>query len=177
MVEPARLAYKVFLEALRKGLPLEPKVIGREALLVRNDRGMGVIYSRLLEGEDGVYLTASADMYSVWYMKIGRVEGEELVEIYLASVPPVLAQHPHLFSTFEVDVWTRRFQLLSKLQPAGRVPPVLAPYRALGARVMELSDTGDYAAVKGDVIIAWYNEYTGKLDDASKYLLKLGLLS
>ena len=176
MVEAAQLGYRVFLEALRKGLPIEFKVLGGNALLVRNDRGSGVIYVRVFEGEGGVYVEASADLYSVWYVRIGRVEGGDVVEYYLAGVPAVLAQHPHLISTFEVDVWARRFNLLGKLRPTGDVPPLLAPYRVLGASIHELPDTQDYAAVKGDTILAWYNSVTGKLDDATKYQMRMGLL-
>jgi hypothetical protein len=175
-VEPAKLAYKVFLEALRKGFPMEFKVLGANALLVKSDRGMGVLYSRVIESDDGVYLEASADLFSVWYVKIGKVENDDLTEMYLAAVPAVLSQHPHLISSFEVDVWIRRFSLLERLKPAGKVPPILAPYRVWGARVYELPDTSDYAAVKGDVILAWYNSLTEKLDDATKYQIRMGLL-
>ena len=73
-------------------------------------------------------------------------------------------------------MWTRRLALVEKLEPAASTPPRLAPYKALGASIYELAETGDYAALLDDIIIAWYNPVVDALSDAFKYQLAMGLI-
>jgi len=172
-LKPADAAMEVFREAVRLGFPALFKRLSSTIVLVSNERGKGTLHTWLL---DTGYLVASSEPNSAWYLKLARLSGGRLVERYVASVPGVVGYHQHLISTFEVDVWTRRLSLAGRLRPCGCLPPRLAPYRALGAEVLELAETGDYAARLGSLIVAWYNPAVDKLDDAFKYQAAMGLL-
>ena len=180
-LELAGLAMGAIREALRRGFPIAAKRIDKRTILVFNDKGKGVLYASLIpaseKGEDCNYLVLDSDYVSVWGVKIGLICGEEVKEYYPYMVPAAVGHHPHLLSTFEVDVWSRRLSLVDKkLVDAKKYPEILAPFQALGAKVMYLPDTMDYVAKRGDLVLAWFNEFTKKLDDATKFLALMGLL-
>ena len=179
--ELASLAIEAVKEALRRGFPIAAKRIDKRAILVFNDRGKGVLYASLVPasemGEDCNYLVLDSDYVSVWGVKVGVICGGELKEYYPHMVPVAVGHHPHLLSTFEVDVWSRRLSLVDKkLVDAEKYPEILAPFQALGAKVMYLPDTMDYVAKRHNLVLAWFNEFTKKLDDATKFLALMGLL-
>jgi hypothetical protein len=173
--KPSHLAAKALREAIKAGFPIEFRVSSDKVLIVKNRRGAGIIYATLKIEEDILQVRASAEPYSVWHYTIAIIKGDMFKPI-LPNIPRVVAQHPNLLSSAEADVWAHRLSNLDKLIPADSVPSVLSPYRALGAKVYYLQETGDYVAMKEGVIIAWYNIYTGKLDDNMEYLLKHKLL-
>ena len=181
VLEPASLAIEAIREALRRGFPIAAKRIDKRTILVFNDKGKGVLYASLIpaseKGDDCNYLLLDSDYVSIWGVKIGLICGEKVKEYYPYMVPAALGHHPHLLSTFEVDVWSRRLSLVDKkLVNVEKYPEVLAPFQALGAKVMYLPDTMDYVAKRGDLVLAWFNEFTKKLDDATRFLALMGLL-
>jgi len=179
-LEPANIAVSTVREALRRGFPVAVKRLDKRTILVLNDKGKGVLYASLIQsGETSncSYLVLDSDYVSAWGVKVALVCGDGVKEYYPYMVPVAIGHHPHLLSTFEVDVWSRRLSLVDKrLLPATKAPRVLAPFQALGAEIMYLPDTMDYVVKRNDVVLAWYNEFTGKLDDATKYLALMGLL-
>ncbi len=171
------IAVEALRSAVKMGFPIEFKAIASNVLLIRRGRAAGVVYLRRLDSDDGYYVAGYPDPYSVWGVKLALVRSGDPagVEVYPHMVPILCGYYPHMFSTFEVDVWRRRLEFIDKLRPSDSVPAALAPYKVLGCRILVLPETGDYAAERDDVILAWYNAVTGKLDDATEYILKAGL--
>ncbi|BEP18439.1 hypothetical protein PYJP_17910 [Pyrofollis japonicus] len=179
--DPADIGMQAIIEAIKKGLPITVKKLDKRALLVIRERSKGVLYASLVESSEGgdecSYVVLDSDYVSVWGVKVALICRGEIKEYYPYMVPMAVKQHPHLLSPFEADIWSRRIALSSKLRPIDKYPEVLRPFRVLGADIMYLDETMDYAAVRNDgVILAWYNEFTGRLDDATKYLAAMGLL-
>ncbi len=166
---PGEAALEAFRRAVACGLPLAARLLG-PSLVVETRSGRGVLYVQLLEG-GGVAL--SAEPGSPWNVVVAELGDPP--RFYPERVPHAVAQREELMSPIEADVWRLRISLVGRLEPAGEPPPVLRPYLALGGRVMLLPETRDYAVVVGRAVVAWYNEVTGRLDDALPYQLAMGL--
>ncbi len=173
--DPASFAVEVFREAVRRGFPFSFKRASRNVVAVKGYRGRGAVFVRLVDGT----LVAAPDPLSPWHTPLARVSDGRIIEAYVYNVPRAIAHNEHIISSFEVDVWSRRLSLIDKpgkLTWVDRVPSPLKPYTVMGGRVAYLAETMDYLVVVRDIIIAWYNEVTARLDDAMRFQLEMGLL-
>ncbi len=173
-VDAAGLALKVFIEAVRRGFPYRFRRVSNSIVGVESPRGKGVVFVRVVESR---LLVAQPDPYTAWYAVLAELDSRfRLSRMFPENVPRALVHNEHLISSFEVDVWSRRLSLYPRLRRADNTPPLLMPYRVLGAEIMFLEETMDYAAVVDGVVVAWYNEATGRLDDNLANARAMGLL-
>ena len=173
-MDASSLAMRVFREAVRRGFPYGFRRVSASVVSVWNSRGRGSVYVRLVEDK----LVAASDPYSPWHVPLARLVNGELVDLAPWNAPRAIAHNDHIISSFEVDVWSTRLRLVERLVWVDRWPSRLEPYRLLGARLGFLPETMDYAVVLPDgTVVAWYNEVTGRLDDATPYLTAMGLLA
>jgi hypothetical protein len=170
-MKPQELALTAIRRAVALGLPVVARELPSEAILVRSRRGQGILYA--FEVQDAIALAPIP--YSSWHVVVARMDGGR-VSLDPSAVPLALAQLEDVMSPVEADAWRLRISLVGRLRSVDRVPPVMEPYRALGAKIMWLAETMDYAAVLGEIVLAWYNEVTGRLDDAVEFQLAMGLL-
>ncbi len=184
MDEPARYALEAFREAVRLGFPVYAKRLLKDVILVETGRGKGVIYLNLVEGEgeDDFYVAGSAERHLVFNVRLARVSAEgSLLEVYPENVPGLVAQHVRLISTFEADVWHARLRAVrrSGLSFTGEAPEEARRLaeKFPGSRIALVGETGDYAIVLGDAVVAWYNPVTGHVDEVYPYQVRMGVLA
>ncbi|KSW11841.1 hypothetical protein CF15_03300 [Pyrodictium occultum] len=173
----ADYAVEVFREAVRRGFPAHAKRLTADSILVRTRHGKAALFASTIDAGDGsYYLALAAEKYSIWGVRVARIAGGRIVEVNVHLVPSAVGQHAVLMSTFEVDVWHKRLALMGKAVPVDDAPPALRPLVELGGEVRFLRDTMDYFAVVEGVVPAWYNEVTGRLDDAREWQKAMGVL-
>jgi len=173
----AEYAMAAFVEAIKKGFPVHDKAFMNDVILVRSNYGRGLLYVNYIDLDDGSrYITVAADKYSIWGVRVARVEDEKIVEVNAYLVPDAVGQHAGLISTFEVDIWGRRLKLLSRGHRVDKAPDILRPFKKVGAEIMYIDETFDYLVVFGDVVPVWYNRLTGRIDDSRKWQKAMGLL-
>jgi hypothetical protein len=183
-LDASEYTFKAIIEAIRLGFPVYVKRLVRGAFLFRRENGgKGVVFSSWVPGEEEGYRYAalSIEPVTVWKHKVAKVSASgEVIELYPFNVARTAGQYVALFSTFEADVWYRR--LLAYWRKAYTVtdsyPSIVRGFVSKCGcdTVLYFRETGDYALVKDGKVYAWFNLFTGRLDDSRPYLRAAGLL-
>ncbi len=181
----AEYAYRAIIEAIRWGFPVYVKRLVRGAFLFRRDNGgKGVVFSSWVPGEEPSYRYAALGIepVTVWKNKVAKVSVEgALLETYPFNVARTAGQYVTLFSTFEADVWYRRLLAAwrGEYRLAESYPTIVAEAvsRKGCDKVLFFPELSDYALLRGEAVVAWFNMFAGRLDDVEHYVKAAGLLS
>jgi len=181
--EAGEYAYRAILDAIRIGFPVYVKRLVRGAFLLRREGGgKGVVFSGWVPGEEPGqrYVTLGAEPVTVWKYRVAKVAGGDVVETYPFNVAKTAGHYVDLFSTFEADVWYRRLLAFWRGEySSAENPPTIVKRLAekMGCRtVLFFPGLEDYVVLCNNVAVAWFNVFTGKVDDVRGYVRAAGLL-
>jgi hypothetical protein len=175
VLDLASIVVRVFAEAVRAGMPLEARAVGKLAVRVSMPNGVTVYkISRLL------YPLGDTDRRAIALSTIGGGENivvaeldedERIASIYPDRIPWVLAA-AELVSRYEADAWARRIRFFrgDRLEPIERLDTIHSVYGVENR--LELAVVNE----EHRVVVTWYNCLTSSILSPVEWQARMGLI-
>ncbi len=173
-----------FVEALKDlikfGIPLTFYVDHRNAVIfIKSKRGsIALSIIPLLDPVTGDTRSVGiAQIGSSYYITIGfmnKISEHDIVTVDYIGLLRALANE--VLTVYEIDLWALRLAHRDKLRDSSDIPKWLAWVKERGLRVMELTETCDYAIGVNDVMGVWVNYCTGRVDIALEEQEKMNVI-